>query len=141
MCSNDTYFFIVVDENRETTISRINSKLPSCIKVQAIRKVTKNFNAKSAADARTYIYFLPTFAFAPVVPINEQVNSENVENSENSENVEKSENAEKSEKVEDSEHYKVTRDFRMSEDLRKTVNETLKEFIGSHYYHNYTSGK
>ena len=61
----------MLDENRDETITRINSKLPPCIRVQAIRKVTKNFNCKSACDARTYLYMLPTFAFAPILPINE----------------------------------------------------------------------
>ena len=61
----------MLDDNREETISRINSKLPSCIKVQYIKKVTKNFNCKSACDGRTYLYLLPTFAFAPLVPIDD----------------------------------------------------------------------
>ena len=73
-----TYFFkyffsvfSVLDDKREDTITKINSKLPPCIKIQAIRKVTKNFNCKSACDSRTYLYLIPTFAFAPVLPINE----------------------------------------------------------------------
>ena len=68
-----TFFFqiSVVDEKREETITRINSKLPSCIKVQSIKKVTKNFNCKSACDSRTYLYLLPTFALAPILPLNE----------------------------------------------------------------------
>ena len=63
--------FSVLDDKREDTITKINSKLPPCIKIQAIRKVTKNFNCKSACDSRTYLYLIPTFAFAPVLPINE----------------------------------------------------------------------
>ena len=73
-----TYFFkyffsvfSVLDDKREDTITKINSKLPPCIKIQAIRKVTKNFNCKSACDSRTYLYMLPTFAFAPILPLNE----------------------------------------------------------------------
>ena len=61
-------FVVTLDEDREETIRRINAKLPTCIRVQTIKKVTKNFNAKSAADNRTYIYFLPTYAFAPIIP-------------------------------------------------------------------------
>ena len=63
--------FSVLDDKREDTITKINSKLPPCIKIQAIRKVTKNFNCKSACDSRTYLYLIPTFAFAPVLPLNE----------------------------------------------------------------------
>ena len=105
--------FLVLDENKEDTITRINSKLPPCIRVQSIKKVTKNFNSKSAADSRTYLYFLPTFAFASIVP-NEDTNEECC---------------------------KVTYDFRMTPELRQEVNRVLKEFIGTRYYHNYTSGK
>ena len=131
-------FFSVVDEKRDETISRINSKLPSCIKVQAIKKVTKNFNAKSAADARTYLYFLPTFAFAPIIPINDETGDKTAENTISTEN---SNGNGTSEKVIEEPDYKVTTSFKMDEDLRKRVNEVLKEFIGSRYYHNYTSGK
>jgi len=129
---------MVVDEKRDETISRINSKLPSCIKVQAIKKVTKNFNAKSAADARTYLYFLPTFAFAPIIPINDETGDKTAENTISTEN---SNGNGTSEKVIEEPDYKVTTSFKMDEDLRKRVNEVLKEFIGSRYYHNYTSGK
>ena len=31
--------------------------------------------------------------------------------------------------------------FRITPELRNRVNEVLRKFIGSHYYHNYTSGK
>lgn len=114
--------FLTLDEDREETIRRINAKLPTCIRVQTIKKVTKNFNAKSAADNRTYIYFLPTYAFAPIIP------SASV--SENNETQEESQ-----------EDFKTTLAFRMNEKTRQRVNDTLKEFIGTKYYHNYTSGK
>lgn len=106
----------MLDEDREETIRRINSKLPTCIRVQTIRKVTKNFNAQSAADARTYLYFLPTYAFAPIVPSENEAENENQD-------------------------FKTTLEFRMSEQIRERVNQTLKEFVGTKYYHNYTSGK
>ena len=109
----------MLDDNREETISRINSKLPSCIKVQYIKKVTKNFNCKSACDGRTYLYLLPTFAFAPILPINDAKEGETPEEYD----------------------YKVTNSFRMTPELRDRVNNVLKEFVGSRYYHNYTSGK
>ena len=32
-------------------------------------------------------------------------------------------------------------DFRMSPELREKVNQVLKLYVGSHYFHNYTSGK
>jgi len=110
---------MLLDENRDETITRINSKFPPCIRVQAIRKVTKNFNCKSACDARTYLYMLPTFAFAPILPINELKPQEEVK----------------------PEMYVVTYSYRMTEDVRNYVNHVLQKFVGSKYYHNYTSGK
>lgn len=44
---------------------QINSKLVEQIRVVGMKRVTKNFNSKNNADARTYSYILPTFAFAP----------------------------------------------------------------------------
>ena len=37
--------------------------------------------------------------------------------------------------------YKATSSFKMTTELSNRVNDVLKEFIGSRYYHNYTSGK
>ncbi|XP_049776844.1 pseudouridylate synthase 1 homolog isoform X1 [Schistocerca cancellata] len=45
--------------------SDINKHLPDQIRVFAIKRTTKGFNSKSACDARTYSYTLPTFAFMP----------------------------------------------------------------------------
>ncbi len=83
---------------------KINCHLPLDIRVHALRRVTKNFNAKNSCDARTYHYLMPTFAFSPVEKL-------------------------------------LTEDFRMDEETRAKVNTTLAFFLGTKYYHNYTSGK
>ena len=49
----------------ETKVEAINEHLPDQIRVMAVKRVTKGFNSKSACDARTYSYMLPTFAFMP----------------------------------------------------------------------------
>jgi len=53
----------------EDTIEKVNNVLPCDIKLQHIVRVTKNFNCQSQADARTYLYLTPTFAFSPVTDI------------------------------------------------------------------------
>jgi len=53
----------------EDTIKKINDVLPSDIRLQHIVRVTKNFNCQSQADARTYLYLTPTFAFSPCTDI------------------------------------------------------------------------
>ncbi|XP_066142289.1 pseudouridylate synthase 1 homolog [Euwallacea fornicatus] len=45
-------------------ISKVNEKLPEKIRLFAAKRVTKGFNSKSQCDFRTYIYVLPTIAFA-----------------------------------------------------------------------------
>lgn len=50
---------------RETLdIAKINEHLPETIRIFGARRVTKGFNSKSQCDARTYMYMLPTAAFA-----------------------------------------------------------------------------
>lgn len=45
-------------------LEQINAELPEVIRVFAYKRVTKGFNSKSQCDSRTYIYVLPTVAFA-----------------------------------------------------------------------------
>eukprot|EP00096_Caligus_rogercresseyi_P010752 TRINITY_DN4010_c0_g2_i1.p1 TRINITY_DN4010_c0_g2~~TRINITY_DN4010_c0_g2_i1.p1 ORF type:complete len:372 (-),score=101.70 TRINITY_DN4010_c0_g2_i1:468-1583(-) len=90
--------------NEENSIPKINSILPPDIRVQAIKRVTKNFNSKNSCDARTYLYMLPTLAFAPIEIISDD-------------------------------------SYRINAEVKDKVNSTLKLFSGSHYFHNYTSGK
>jgi len=53
----------------QDTIEKVNNMLPSDIRLQHIVRVTKNFNCQSQADARTYLYLTPTFAFSPCTDI------------------------------------------------------------------------
>lgn len=45
-------------------IPKINELLPEAIRVFGVRRVTKGFNSKTQCDGRTYMYLLPTVAFA-----------------------------------------------------------------------------
>lgn len=45
----------------EVDIGEINKRLPDCIKVFGIKRVTNRFNSKSKCNARTYSYTLPTY--------------------------------------------------------------------------------
>ena len=59
----------IVGSGITKTIEKIQAKLPDnprSIQVNEIKRVTKNFNCKSACDARTYEYLLPTFTFQKV---------------------------------------------------------------------------
>lgn len=56
--------YLTVHDN--STVATLNTLLPSDIRIQAIKKVTKNFNSKTSCCGRTYLYLTPTFAFSPV---------------------------------------------------------------------------
>ncbi|XP_020860033.1 pseudouridylate synthase 1 homolog [Phascolarctos cinereus] len=48
----------------DNILEKINSHLPSHIRILGLKRVTGSFNSKNRCDARTYFYMLPTFAFA-----------------------------------------------------------------------------
>lgn len=50
----------------ENPLEKINENLPPEIRVMGIQRVTRKFCSKAAANARTYMYMLPTFSFTPV---------------------------------------------------------------------------
>lgn len=62
LCS---YIFPFVFKALETSIEEINKRLPDCIKVFGIKRVTNKFNSKVKCNARTYSYTLPTYALEP----------------------------------------------------------------------------
>ncbi|KAK3524130.1 hypothetical protein QTP70_018033 [Hemibagrus guttatus] len=49
----------------ENILEKINTHLPSQIRVLGLKRVTGGFNSKNNCDARTYSYMLPTIAFSP----------------------------------------------------------------------------
>jgi tRNA U38,U39,U40 pseudouridine synthase TruA len=53
-------------------IKFVNNKYIWCLGIQ---KVTKRFDSKNAANARTYMYLMPTFAFAPLEKVSNIANS------------------------------------------------------------------
>ncbi|XP_074868959.1 pseudouridylate synthase 1 homolog isoform X2 [Carettochelys insculpta] len=48
----------------DNVLEKINNCLPAHIRILGLKRVTKGFNCKNRCDARTYLYMLPTFAFA-----------------------------------------------------------------------------
>lgn len=63
---------IIVITALETSIEEINKRLPDCIKVFGIKRVTNKFNSKVKCNARTYSYTLPTFVFEPSLVTKEE---------------------------------------------------------------------
>jgi tRNA U38,U39,U40 pseudouridine synthase TruA len=94
------------------------------------------------------MYLMPTFAFKPIFPT-DVVTSGSAENCSAEENgvaAEKQSSGSADPSTENGngsppEDFVTTLDFRMGADLRDKVNRVLRLFVGSHYFHNYTSGK
>ncbi|XP_060582562.1 pseudouridylate synthase 1 homolog [Ruditapes philippinarum] len=55
--------------NKENLLEEINKHLPPQIRVFEVVRTTNGFNSKDHCCGRTYIYILPTYAFAPVEEI------------------------------------------------------------------------
>lgn len=89
--------------NVDDLLDKINEKLPPAVRVFECVRTTNGFNSKNHCDGRTYIYLLPTYAFAPVEEV-------------------------------------CTLDYRISQDIIEKVNEVLEKFVGTHNFHNFTSG-
>ncbi|CAH0596481.1 unnamed protein product [Chrysodeixis includens] len=56
----------------EVDVGEINKRLPDCIKVFGIKRVTNRFNSKSKCNARTYSYTLPTYVLEPSLVTDEE---------------------------------------------------------------------
>ncbi|XP_046386902.1 tRNA pseudouridine synthase A isoform X2 [Ischnura elegans] len=105
-------------------VESINKLLPSQIRVMGMKRVTKGFNSKSACDARTYSYMLPTFALDPSVLPHAS-----------------SEDSQQSKLQPSPPPPGLIEDFRLSPEALDRVNEVLKLFQGTHNFHNFTSRK
>lgn len=55
--------------NVDNLVEKINEQLPPQVRVMGYKRTAKSFNSKNFCEARTYMYLLPTFAFAPVEEI------------------------------------------------------------------------
>lgn len=56
----------------EVSIDEVNKRLPECIRVFGVKRVTNKFNSKSKCNARTYSYTLPTFVLEPSIEKDEE---------------------------------------------------------------------
>lgn len=62
-----------VPTNRDEFIRRVNLFLPADIRVLAVTRVSKNFNAKLFCSKRRYQYSMPTYLLAPFAEINDSL--------------------------------------------------------------------
>ena len=96
----------------EGMLERINEALPEKFEVFGIDRVTGGFNAKTMCDRRRYEYVIPTWAFDP--------------------SVGKAASADADAAVSASDAFVFT------EKTRARVDAVLKNYCGTHNFHNYT---
>ena len=92
------------------TLERVNAALPERFEVFGIDRVTNGFNAKTMCDRRRYEYVIPTWAFDPNV----------------------------GRETGRAARTPRRRRFELTESTRARVNAALKNYCGTHNFHNYT---
>ncbi|KAJ2959929.1 hypothetical protein NQZ79_g4658 [Umbelopsis isabellina] len=110
-------------------VSKINSYLPDQIRVWGYVTTMRNFHAKNACDSRVYEYLLPSYTLMQKKPI-DPAHFENVDDASFVE-LPPSTAEEMAEK----------RAYRISDEKMQQVRDILKDFEGTHNFHNYTIGR
>lgn len=122
-------------------VAKVNIALPEDIRVLQIVTVTKNFNAKMSCDQRTYEYLAPTFIFGKRC-----INAPNVSKGDEENlpvkalsDLRGSEAGFDENVVIDDTTLETHKAFRMSQNTLDCLNATLKQYVGTHNFHNFTS--
>ena len=119
---------MVSETNRQDTLDEINAHLPSTIRVNEIRRVTKGFNCKNDCDGRTYKYLMPTFALHNVCNLQNPLLATDPDPT--------------PEQIKElNESFKKHEEYRVTDEKVKEMNDLMAKYIGSRFYHNFTSGK
>ncbi|KAG6610796.1 tRNA pseudouridine(38-40) synthase [Phytophthora cinnamomi] len=126
-------------------VAKVNAALPADIRVMHMVTVTKNFNAKMTCDQRTYEYLAPTFIFAQRA--RGSGGKEAGKSEEKGEetaaqwpaDLRDSEEGFDHNVVIDSTTLEAHKAFRLSDETLEKLNATLKEYVGTHNFHNFTS--
>ncbi|EGZ26507.1 hypothetical protein PHYSODRAFT_308307 [Phytophthora sojae] len=126
-------------------VGKVNAALPEDIRVMHMVTVTKNFNAKMTCDQRTYEYLAPTFIFAKRARAAAIKESEKTEEKGDAATAQWPSDLRDSEEgfddnvVIDNTTLEAHKAFRLSDETLEKLNATLKEYVGTHNFHNFTS--
>eukprot|EP00890_Picochlorum_soloecismus_P004565 jgi/Picsp_1/5109/NSC_02472-R1_trna pseudouridine synthase a len=117
-------------------VARINAYLPSCIRAFGIHRVVKGFDARKACDRRRYEYILPAWMFDPAIKA-VKVEAEQPESKDEAEPVNEDEGIDK--KVE----YRTAitdgnPEFEFDDGCMAKLTDILKQYEGTHNFHNFT---
>lgn len=144
--------------DREAFMDQVNSFLPPDIRVFAVSKVCKNFNSKLMCTKRRYNYILPTYLLQDAGDINAiiqaslksntQESNDQLDGAQNQASCDASLPATSTSPLAmtlDSQTlkkiYLELKTYRASTEKIKALKDSLKEYEGTHLYHNFTTGK
>ena len=133
-------------DGREVFRSRVNKFLPEDIRLLAITKVSKNFSAKNACTRRTYQYYMPTYMLKPYEEISAILRGAMTEQGPLLDVGRAGGYAEPgSMQYLGAPHLGSVRDllvsFRATSEQIEKLRATLKLYVGTNPYHNFTTGK
>ncbi|POM67945.1 tRNA pseudouridine(38-40) synthase [Phytophthora palmivora] len=126
-------------------VAKVNAALPEDIRVMHMVTVTKNFNAKMTCDQRTYEYLAPTFIFGKrtraAVPKDAEKSEEKEADAATQwpSDLRDSEEGLNDNVVIDSTTLEAHKAFRLDDETLEKLNTTLKQYVGTHNFHNFTS--
>ncbi|ETI47755.1 tRNA pseudouridine(38-40) synthase [Phytophthora nicotianae CJ01A1] len=122
-------------------MAKVNAALPEDIRVMHMVTVTKNFNAKMSCDQRTYEYLAPTFIFGKRTRSSASKNEEKQAEgaSQWPSDLRDSEEGFNDNVMIDSTTLEAHKAFRLSDETLEQLNATLKQYVGTHNFHNFTS--
>jgi tRNA pseudouridine38-40 synthase len=134
-----------VPEDVPGFLADVNARLPDDIRIMHMVTTTKNFNAKMSCDKRTYEYLAPSFMFAPRDIVTVEVPSAETTSPEvvkawSLEMLDRDGDAEGDDAVVvDATTLEKQQAYRMSDETYTRLLRVLKEFEGTHNFHNFTS--
>ncbi|CAH0515291.1 unnamed protein product [Peronospora belbahrii] len=131
-----------VNDDVISFVAKVNAALPEDIRVIQMVTVTKNFNAKLTCDQRTYEYLAPTFIFGSrsrPIASNDAAKTEDNAMTQCPLDLHNSEEGFYRNLVVDNTTLESHKAFRMSKKMLEELNLTLRKYVGTHNFHNFTS--
>ncbi|KAI9908420.1 hypothetical protein PsorP6_016145 [Peronosclerospora sorghi] len=125
-------------------VAKVNHAIPEDIRVMQCVTVTKNFNAKMTCDQRTYEYLAPSFILRRRAWRQSSDVSSNTNDMPDTAARQwpcdlRDSEADLDNMIIDEKTLTNHKSFRLSEDTLDLLNATLKQYVGTHNFHNFTS--
>lgn len=145
-------------EQDMTFVDKVNSFLPTDVRVHSITKTMKAFNAKNHCDARLYHYLLPTYIFHNPVEVDAFLKDNaslyrpaaggggacidvEAENEDVYDWKDKKSNVDLNGLGALFKKHPALSSYRISKEQLALLQEALNKYVGTHHFHNFTAAK